>query len=184
MNKVVFLSLAIALSSCWGNKTGESSAPKKVAGLKPVYAPAQEAYGITLTGAQPIKNVGKMYHKGHFIYINEINKGIHIINNSDPSNPVRVKFIAIRGCDDISIKGNTLYAQNLGDLVALDISSGDQVVETSRMKNVFSDHNNAVPPRIEELNFEGKIYYECPDLNKGVIVGWETTILNSPQCSF
>ena len=40
-----------------------------------------------------IENSGKIYVKDDLIFINEINKGFHFINNANPSNPVNVGFV-------------------------------------------------------------------------------------------
>jgi len=89
----------------------------------PVYESKSEIFkSINGPANTAIEHAGKIYIKGNFIYLNEVNKGIHIIDNSNPSSPVQVAFLSIPGNLDIAIKGNILYADMYTDLLALDIT--------------------------------------------------------------
>ncbi len=83
---------------------------------------------------------GKIYIKDHYIFINEKYHGVHIINNSDPSNPVIEGFLRIPGCIDMAMKENMLYADNAVDLVAVDLSNPQAITVTKRIKGVFPEH--------------------------------------------
>ncbi len=85
-----------------------------------------------------IQQAGKLYIKDNFIYVNEVNKGIHIINNSNPSKPVQVAFLSIPGNLDIAIKGNILYADMYDELLALDITDPHHAKLTNSIKNFFT----------------------------------------------
>ncbi len=115
--------------------------------------------------AQEIIQSGKIYFKDSFIYVNEYQKGIHIINNSNPSNPINLKFIEIPGNVDLAIKGSILYADSYVDLLSIDISDINNIVEVDRDTNVF-------PYIIPE--YESGIV-ESIDQNQGVIVGYTIT---------
>lgn len=80
---------------------------------------------------------GKIYTKDNYLFINEIKTGIHVVDNSDPSNPKFVSFINIPGNGDISVRNNILYADSYTDLVAIDISDPANAKEVSRVQNVF-----------------------------------------------
>jgi hypothetical protein len=97
--------------------------------------------------------------------VNEYQQGIHIIDNSDPSNPVNLKFIEIPGNVDLAIKGNILYADSYVDLLSIDISDLDNIVEVDRDTNVF-------PYIIPEYDLG---IVESIDQSKGVIVGYEVS---------
>ncbi len=83
----------------------------------------------------PVKNPGKMFVLGNYIYLNEIDKGVHVIDNSNPSAPVNKYFIAIPGNLDLAVTGNTLYADLYSDLVTLDISDPSSV----KIKKITDD---------------------------------------------
>ena len=89
--------------------------------------------------AQDLENPGKIYVKDNYLFINEVKKGIHIIDNSNPSLPKTISFIQILGNVDIAVKGNILYADSYTDFVALDITNPNAVKEVSRTKDVFSN---------------------------------------------
>ena len=95
--------------------------------------------GIKTLPAQDLENPGKIYVKDNYLFINEVKKGIHVIDNSNPSFPKAISFIQILGNVDIAVKGNILYADSYTDFVAFDISNPKDVKEVSRTKEVFSN---------------------------------------------
>jgi hypothetical protein len=89
--------------------------------------------------AQDLENPGKIYAKDNYLFINEVKKGIHIIDNSNPSSPKAISFIQILGNIDIAVKDNIMYADSYTDFVALDISNPKDVKEISRTNEVFTN---------------------------------------------
>src|SRR4051812_45913067 len=90
----------------------------------PVYKTVEEVRsGIKSNDAVPVKSPGKLFVQGTYIFLNEIDKGVHIIDNTNPAAPVNKYFVAIPGNLDLAVKGNTLYADNYQDLVTIDISN-------------------------------------------------------------
>lgn len=87
--------------------------------------------------SEAVQQAGKIYIKDKFIYLNEVDKGIHIIDNSDPSKPSQVAFLNIPGNRDIGVRDNILYADMYGDLLAIDISNPKKVSITNRIGNFF-----------------------------------------------
>ncbi|RLD62382.1 MAG: hypothetical protein DRI95_13135, partial [Bacteroidetes bacterium] len=80
---------------------------------KPILMEREELeQSISFTGAQEMINTGKIYLKGNTIYINEKYKGIHVIDNTDPSSPEKAGFIVIPGCIDMAMKDDILFADN------------------------------------------------------------------------
>lgn len=138
---------------------------------KPVYRTTDEVRAnIKSNAPQPVERPGKLYIRGQYIFLNDIDKGIHVINNANPDHPQNVAFIDIPGCVDLAVKGNTLYADLYIDMVAIDITNPHQVVLKKVIENVF-------PAR----------YYEFfqPDSTK-VLAKWEkrdTTITEKGDVS-
>jgi hypothetical protein len=125
----------------------------------PVYKTSQEVRdNIKSNPSQPIEKAGKIYIKGNYIFLNDIDKGIHVIDNSNPSQPQQVAFITIPGNMDLAVKGNTLYADLYTDLVAIDISNPRSVVLKKVVPGVF-------PYRYYNSAFQ-------PDSSK-IIASWE-----------
>jgi hypothetical protein len=94
---------------------------------------------IASTSTKPLENPGKIYIKDQYLFINEIKKGIHIIDNSNPSSPRFVSFINIPGNIDMAVADNILYADSYTDVVAIDISQPTNVKELSREQRVFQN---------------------------------------------
>jgi hypothetical protein len=105
----------------------------------PVYKnKADVLSSINGASGTPIDHAGKLYIKDNFIYLNDVNKGIHIIDNSNAAHPVEVAFLSIPGNLDIAIKDNILYADMYNDLLAIDITDVHHVKITSTLKNFFT----------------------------------------------
>jgi hypothetical protein len=95
---------------------------------------------VKAESAKALKNPGKIYVYDNYIFINEKYKGIHVIDNSDPGNPVNKAFIHIDGCLDVSVKGDIIYADNAVDLIALKVNSDFTSVQvTQRLEKVFPE---------------------------------------------
>lgn len=109
-----------------------------------------------------LENPGKIYYKSPYIYINERYKGVHVINNSDPYNPVKEGFIVAPGCIDMAIKGNVMYLDNSVDLVVVDLST-KQV--TKRIKDVFPEPSSP----------ENKLFYDFDGSRdpEFILVAWK-----------
>ncbi len=91
--------------------------------------------------AQPLQNTGKIYVYGNYIFLNELNKGIHIIDNSNPSSPKNLSFINIPNNVDLAVKGNYLYADSYSDIAVFDISNLAKVTAIKFMNNVIKERN-------------------------------------------
>ncbi|HVF80574.1 MAG TPA: hypothetical protein VM884_01495 [Flavisolibacter sp.] len=105
---------------------------------QPVYkTTAQVRANIRSNAPRAIEKPGKIYVRAPYIFLNEIDKGIHIIDNSNPANPINKAFIDIPGNMDIAVKGNTLYADLYTDMISLDISNPLSVTVTKILDGVF-----------------------------------------------
>lgn len=114
---------------------------------------------------QEIVQSGKIYFKGRYIFVNEYQKGIHVIDNYNPSNPRIIKFIEIPGNVDMAIANDILYADSYVDLLTIDISVIEDIKIVDRDTNIFP----YVIPEIESG------YYGVIEEDKGVIVDYEVT---------
>ncbi len=121
---------------------------------------------------QEITTPGKIYFKDKYLFVNEYGKGIHVVDNSDPSDPKKIAFYKILGNIDMAIRGNILFADSYIDLVSIDITDINNPVEKGRLKNVFPE---IVP--------EGDKWYPYSnvDKTKGVIVDWEVKTITEER---
>lgn len=173
--------LILSLASCdpFGynkkkNVTPVEQAPAEVDGWAPVYN--ADASNADIKGLPPrnIDKGGKIYIKGDTLYQVESGKGIHVILIKQHTNPQKLAFINVLGAQELAIKNNVLYTNNINDLVALDISRMDTIKVLDRITSVFHMVDPNYPP--------GTGYYECVDKTKGTVVGWEQKVLNYPKC--
>lgn len=96
--------------------------------------------GVKIAPPLEIHMPGKIYIKDNLIFISEKYAGVHVIDNSNPENPVKKAFIQIDGCVDLAMKDNVMYADNAVDLVALRVKSDLSGIEiTQRIKDVFPE---------------------------------------------
>ena len=108
--------------------------------LKPVYKDkASVLAAINGSATESFLHPGKIYIKDNLIFINEIDKGIHVIDNSDPSHPQQISFLDIPGNEDIAVKGNILYADMYADLLAIDITDPQSVHVTGKVFHFFME---------------------------------------------
>ena len=168
----VFLSLI--LFSCTPNDLVDS-APDQTEAYAPVYASTVEVTKISFEAARKTEQAGKIYATRNYIFQNDINKGIHIINNSSVANPEKVGFINLPFSNEIAVKGNFLYSNNLNDLVVFDITDLSKPRLVKRIQNVFPSVNQKYPP-------QANVLFECPDPKKGVVISWEKKLLSAPKC--
>ncbi len=121
---------------------------------------------VDVMEAKSIKESGKIYAWKNYIFINDKNEGVHIIDNTDPFHPENIQFIKIPRNTDIAIKDDKLYANHGMDLVVFDLTDMNKIVETARIKDVFPNYFMAAP--------EGATYVEFGDFNASnqVIIGY------------
>jgi len=121
--------------------------------------------GVVKTEGRSLQQPGKIYFKDNYLFINEINEGIHVIDNTIPAEPVNVAFIQIPGNMDMAIRNNIVFADSYIDLVAIDITNPLNPVEVDRIENAF-------PNVLPLLDYSLPVY--GLDFTKGVVTGWET----------
>jgi len=111
---------------------------------EPIYMSYEELRSsVQSESPRELEQPGKIYFKTIYIFVSEVNEGIHVIDNSDPANPQTISFIRVPGNRDIAVKGNILYADSYVDLVAIDISDPRNVSEVSRVENTFPYFSSA-----------------------------------------
>ena len=148
--------------------------PGQTMAYVPVYAQPTEL-SISVEGARSTQKAGKIYAYNNYIFQNDVNKGVHIIDNSQPDNPQKVAFINIPFNTELAVKGRFLYVNSISDLLVLDLLNPEKPVLTKRLKDAFPVIDQNYPPF-------SNIYFVCPDASKGIVVGWEFKSVKSPAC--
>lgn len=164
------IGLCLCLSSCHPHYDNDEDKQAYV----PVYMSFTEKNNISIASVRTTEKSGKIYAFGNYIFQNDLNKGIHIIDNSDRKNPKKIAFLNIPYNTEFAVKGNYIYANNVNDLVVIDIRDMSKPTVVSRMENAFPYVNQQYPHQWG--------YFVCPDPAKGIVVDWQLQIVQSPEC--
>ena len=136
---LIMASVAYVLAGC----TDNCDVKNTYTYFEPVYTPLEEVRAAVKTlPAQEISQAGKIFYSNGFLFINEPNKGVHVIDNRNPSQPQNITFINIPGAFDMAVKGHVLFSDSYIDLVAIDISDIHNVKEIGRVKDLFNSYNS------------------------------------------
>lgn len=131
---------------------------------EPVYMSNEEFVNtVGMEEPRELKKPGKIYFYDGYLFVNERNEGVHIIDNSDPSSPSHVGFINIPANKDIAVKEDLLYADSNSDLLVFDIRDMQNAELVSRTEDVFNTSANEAPG----------IAHSQVDPSKGVVVDWK-----------
>ena len=170
MKKFSFLFLCVILFNACQEKHDDFH----VTGMKPEYISYDGLLVFEQQPPQAVVNAGQILLYNNYVFLGEINKGIHIIDVSDTLNPVNLSFLKIPGNKDVVAEDNRMYADNGPHLLTLDITDIHHITLVERALNVFR------PSEMYPLEYSG--YFECIDLSKGWVVGWEEAELDNPKC--
>ena len=128
-----FLTMILILAGC------EDKYTEQYLSLEPVYMSYKDfREAVKTENIHALEKPGKIYYKDNYLFINEIMKGIHVYNNTNPASPYYVGFITIPGNVDMVIRGNIMYADSYIDLVGIDISNPADAKEVARLKKRVS----------------------------------------------
>lgn len=129
----VLLLLSMFTLSCTKDKVDE-----QYTFFRPVYA-TRETVKANIKSSAPelLQNPGKLVIKDNILYLNDLDKGIHVIDISHPAQLQQLAFIHIPGCIDMAINGNFLYADCYTDLEVLDITNPLQITVKQDLPGIF-----------------------------------------------
>lgn len=92
-----------------------------------------------LDAPKTIEEPGKIFVSRDFLLIGEEEKGIHLIDNSDPENPTSIRFINILGNREFYVEGSYLYAESYYDMLKIDLTNINEPVLDTRLESVFGE---------------------------------------------
>ena len=133
-----------------------------------------KAEAVAIMEPEPIVASGKIYTYGNYIFVNDVNRGFHVLDNSNPVAPERISFIKLEGNYDIAVKDNKLYADSYGDLVIFDISNTNDIKVSSRIVNAIYDSGGIWA---DDLEYPVADFYDYDnyDYENEAVVGWTVT---------
>lgn len=133
----------------------------------PVYMSYEELrQPISSKASEVLQHPGKFWRKDAYLFVSDVNKGVHVYSVANPSAPSELVFIEIPGVLDVAVKDNYLLADSYTDLVVIDISNPANPTEVRRLPDVFP---------YNPFQIEAHVGYPVvsPDQAKGVVVGWK-----------
>lgn len=149
-------------------------------GLKPVYLDPNDMSVIRKIDPIPFGDLGLIVRRGNLLMINEKLRGIHVLNNTNPSSPVPLCFIEIPGNSQFSYDGQYIYADNSIHLIIIKFNPQvDGIKVVSKIDNVYKQKGpsqNIIPPN----DYRG--YFECYNPSEGVFLRWEKAMLYEKTC--
>lgn len=121
---------------------------------------------VQLKNARDIESPGKIWVFNQFIFVIEKYKGIHVLDNADPSNPKNVGFIQIDGCTDVAVRNNIIYANNAVDLIGIKAAADYKSI------SVVSRNRNILPILLSPEGWSHHDFEKYRPANT-IIVRWE-----------
>ncbi len=107
--------------------------------VTPVYQTASAiAEQVTVEDLKEQTSLGKIITYQNYVFVNEPMEGVHIVDNSDPSNPTNLSFLSIPGNLDISIIDDYLFIDMFSSLAVFDISDLSKIQENNLIEAVKS----------------------------------------------
>lgn len=121
---------------------------------------------VRVSDPKPISDISRVYVYESAVFLNKKNAGIHVLDNSDPTDPKNIAFIEIPGNTELSIRDGFLYADSYVDLVTINVNDPQNIQEVNRQESVF--------PYDEYQNIPDGVYFsQSVDRSRGVVVSYE-----------
>lgn len=142
-------------------------------GYAPIYSTDATLKQISFQPPRKTVNGGKLFTAGTNVLQEEIDSGLHVISYQDPAHPVKTGFLRIPGFQVAAIEGDYLYANNYNDLIAIPLKALSANMTVGRAVGAW-----------KQLDYPAgeRIYFECVDPAKGVVIGWRKAKVHNPQC--
>ena len=163
MNRISLLVIAIA-GCCF---LAFQPAPQRPHSFEPIMmSRADLEASFSVEPARPIEQPGKLWVYNNYIMVIELYHGIHVIDNSNPNNPQRIRFIRIEGCTEVAVRDGILYANNAVDLIGVKATGDFTSLEVV-------SRNRSVLPMISSPEHWNDWYYTSKLPDDMIIVRWE-----------
>ncbi|MEM9887147.1 MAG: hypothetical protein AAF849_14735 [Bacteroidota bacterium] len=105
-----------------------------------IYGDLESVRNTPLIGeTMEIENPGKIFVAEDFLLIGEEGRGIHVMDNSDPENPISSSFLNIPGNREFYVQGSILYAESYYDMLKIDLSNINQPQLDTRIEAALGE---------------------------------------------
>jgi len=105
-----------------------------------VYADIDEIRSVQLASSpRAIENAGKLFIGETYILIGENGKGIHVLDNTNPTSPINVGFIQLPYTREFFVENDMIYAESQYDFLKIDLSDLNNPVLVDRVEYAFAE---------------------------------------------
>lgn len=143
--------------------------------LAPIYTQIEIGDKVT-EDAREYGTVGQIEYYKNYILITEKETGIHVVDNSDLDAQVNIVFLKLPGITDFVIKDDFLIASIANHLLTIEIID----LENSSVVSMIGQPSPNGIGSYPSMELSG--IFECVDLSKGIVEGWEMKSVINPQC--
>ncbi|PID60479.1 MAG: hypothetical protein CSB44_10355 [Gammaproteobacteria bacterium] len=132
----------------------------------PVYMSYDELReSVVVTEAEEIDDtIDRVYLYDSWIFLVDTGKGIHVLDNRDPTAPKNTAYVEVPGSTEISIRDGYIFVDSFVDLVTLDARNPEAVIEVDREVDIF--------PYDPYQVIDDDVYFSDVDESRGVVVGY------------
>jgi hypothetical protein len=85
-----------------------------------------------------LENPRKIYVYEDYLLIVDEFKGFQVVDNSNTSSPVALKFIRLDACTDVSVQNGIIYANQGPDVVSLSFNNAADISITGRLEKAMN----------------------------------------------
>jgi hypothetical protein len=137
---ICLLLVAVSLSGCLEEVCEEN---RIVQAFEPIVINADEwRQSEFFCGVgQPVCEATNFYVYEQYLFMMEGSSGLHILDNSDPTNPVPVTFMEAPGGQGLAVRNGILYMNQYTDLVAFDLNNPEKPELVGRTEDVFEPYS-------------------------------------------
>lgn len=134
------LALMLVFTGCIEEKCEEL---REFTGFEPVFVTADDwrASSFICGIPEPICEATSFYVYQDYLFMVEANRGLHILDNSDASNPTPITFMQVPGGQGLAVRNDILYINQYTDLVAFDLSNPELPELVGRTEDVFEPYS-------------------------------------------
>ncbi|MFT4537024.1 MAG: hypothetical protein ACJA1A_002550 [Saprospiraceae bacterium] len=145
--------------------------------IAPIYAQL-EIGDIISEGPRVYDNLFSYeYYKEYILFI-EYKEGIHVIDNTVPDLPEGLAFLVLPGITSFEAKEDFLVVSLANHIITIDFTDPSESIISGILRLEQSPNGTGLYPN--DPNFSGR--FECVDLSKGIVAGWERKEVIDPRC--
>jgi len=135
---------------------------------------AQVQSEIGIEAARDLCVGGSIYAYGDFIFMNRLNEGFHILDNTNPASPQNVAFLNIPGATQMAFIEGNLVTNSYADLVTIEMDGIQSARLVSSTPNFLLDENTIpVSEGLVVIGYEDQPVEFTQSCDGSIVGQWE-----------